>query len=129
MKWITILFIMFLIQIVIIANLGLGLTFFPFIYKIPGGDKIGHFFLMGILSYLVNYVLKSKRIKVGSINFLLGNVIVMAVVTIEEISQIFLEYRAFSLVDLLFDYLGIFLFGYLAVYFQNSRQGRETEDG
>ncbi len=40
--------------------------------------------------------------------------IVLVIVTIEEATQIFLTYRAFSIMDLVFDYLGIFVFGYLA---------------
>ena len=123
MKWITIVFIVFLILIVIIANLGLGPSFFPFIYHIPGGDKFGHFFLMGILSFLVNSVLKTRKIRIFSINLLLGTLIVMTIVTIEEFSQIFLDYRAFSFIDLLFDYFGIVLFGYLAKYLFNRQAG------
>ena len=123
MKWITIVFIGFLILFVIIANLGLGSSFFPFIYYIPGGDKLGHFFLMGILSFLVNSVLKTRKIRIFSLNFLLGTLIVIAVVTIEEFSQIFLDYRAFSIIDLLFDYFGIVLFGYLADYLLNRQSG------
>ena len=126
MKWITIVFIGFLILIVIVANLGLGPSLFPFIYQIPGGDKIGHFLLMGILSFLVNSVLETRKIRIYSINFLLGSLIVMAIVTIEEFSQIFLEYRAFSFIDLLFDYFGIVLFGYLAEYLQNRQRDRKS---
>ena len=123
MKWITIVFIVFLFFIVIVADLGLGPSFFPFIYYIPGGDKLGHFFLMGILSFLVNSVLKTRKIRIFSINILLGTLIVMTIVTIEEFSQIFLDYRAFSIVDLLFDYFGIVLFGYLADYLHNRQAG------
>jgi len=119
MKWITAGFILFLILIVIVADLGLGLSYFPFIYKIPWGDKLGHFFLMGILSFLVNYVLNTRKVKIFSIYYLLGNIVVIVIVTIEEFSQIFLEFRAFSIVDLIFDYLGIVLFGYIADYFLN----------
>ena len=126
MKWITIVFIVFLITIVIVANLGLIPYLFPFIYQIPGGDKLGHFLLMGILSFLVNSVLKTRKIRIYSISFLLGSLIVMAIVTIEEFSQIFLEFRAFSLIDLLFDYFGIVFFGYLAEYLQNRQPDHKS---
>lgn len=127
MKWVTLVFIVFLISIVIIANLGLSPIVFPFIYKIPGGDKLGHFFLMGILSFLVNSALITKTKKRYSKYILRGSLFIMAIVTIEEISQIFLEYRAFSVIDLLFDYLGIILFGYLAHYFQNSQSNLKSD--
>ena len=119
MKWMTSIFIVFLIFIVIVANLGLGPYFFPFIYNVPGADRLGHFFLMGTLSFLVNSSLITKRIRIFSIYFPLGSLIILAIVTIEELSQIFLVYRAFSIIDLLFDYIGIFLFGYFAVYLLN----------
>ncbi len=121
MKWFTILFIMLLILVVIVANLGLGSSFFPFIYKISGGDKLGHFFLMGIFSFLVNYVLNTRKIQLFSINFLLGSFIVLSIVTIEEFSQIFIKNRAFSILDLIFDYTGIFVFGQFSAYISDRR--------
>ena len=129
MKWITIGFIVFLIFVVIIANLGLLPSFFPFIYQIPGGDKIGHFFLMGLLSLFVNIALKTKKVRLLSKNILLGSLIVMAVVTIEEFSQIFLEYRSFSIIDLLFDFFGIIIFGYLADYLHHHKNNKVSQNG
>ena len=116
MKLFTMLFIGFLILIVVVANLGLGPTIFPFIYLIPGGDKIGHFLLMGLLSFLVNTLLKGTRTQILSFELLKGSIIVGVIVTLEELSQLFLMYRAFSLIDLIFDYAGIFIFGYFADY-------------
>lgn len=122
LKWLTGVFILTLILIVLIANLGLGRTYFPFIYDVPGVDKVGHFLLMGILSFLVNLLLKTKRVQISSLNILLGSLLVTFVVVLEELSQIFLIYRAFSWLDLAFDLGGIFLGGHLA-----SRMGIKTE--
>ena len=102
-KWLTGVFILVLILIVVIANLGLGSTYFPFIYSIPGLDKIGHLFLMGVLSFLVNFLLKAKKVQILSFSFLLGSLVVILVVALEELSQLFLIYRAFSWLDLVFD--------------------------
>lgn len=113
-KWITGLFILVLILIVLIANLGLGPDYFPLIYTIPGFDKVGHFFLMGVLSFLVNLLLKAEKTKLFSLDFLIGSLVVILVVTLEELSQLFLIHRAFSWVDLVFDLGGIFLGGRLA---------------
>lgn len=113
-KWITGIFILVLILIVLIANLGLGFEYFPFIYAIPGLDKVGHFFLMGVLSFLVNLLFKAKKTQIFSLNFLIGSLVVILVVTLEELSQLFLIYRAFSWLDLVFDLGGIFLGGRLA---------------
>jgi VanZ family protein len=114
MKWLTGGFILLLILIVLIANLGLGPVYFPFVYDFPGLDKIGHFLLMGTLSFLVNTTLGAKKIRILSANLLLGNLLVILVVVLEEISQIFLVHRAFSLLDLAFDMGGIILGGYIA---------------
>jgi len=115
-KWLTGAFIIVLFLIVVIANLGLGSTYFPFIYSIPGLDKIGHFLLMGVLSFLINLLFKAKRIQISSLDILLGSLVVILVVTLEELSQLFLIFRAFSWVDLVFDFGGVFLGGQLAAW-------------
>ncbi|MCI5219259.1 MAG: hypothetical protein D3914_08730 [Candidatus Electrothrix sp. LOE2] len=63
----------------------------------PGGDKLGHFVLLGIASFFANQVLHPRHIPV------FGNV----AITGEEISQMFLASRTFDLVDLSCSYLGI----------------------
>ena len=57
-----------------------------------------------------------KTVKIWKLNLLVGSLIVALVVTLEEFSQLFIQYRSFDLTDLLFDYAGIFLFGQLAYY-------------
>lgn len=116
MKWVTYIFIVLLILIVIAANMGLGPSFFSFVYLLPGGDKAGHFILMGLLSFLINSVMRASRVQVFSFDLLKGSLIVMAIVTIEELSQIFLQYRGFSIFDLFFDYTGIIVFGQFAAF-------------
>ena len=81
---------------------------------IPYFDKIAHFFLMGGFSFLVNLVLRVREFSVWKFRYLLGSLIVLIIVTIEEFSQIFISGRAFDLGDLVADYLGIFIFGELA---------------
>jgi VanZ family protein len=121
MKYLTALFIVILILIVIAANLGLAPILFGFLRRIPYGDKLGHFVLMGILSLLVNLSMRATRVQIGSFDVLKGSLIVAVVVTIEEFSQIFIRSRGFSLVDLVFDYAGIVAFGMLAAYLVNQR--------
>jgi len=120
-KWLTGVFIIVLFLIVVIANLGLGSTYFPFIYSIPGLDKIGHFFLMGVLSFLINILLKAKKVRLLSLDFLLGSLVVLLVVTLEELSQIFLVYRAFSWLDLVFDLGGVVLGGQVAALLKKKK--------
>ncbi len=113
-KYITVVFCVVLMGIVLIANLGYAGSVFSFLRNIPGGDKTGHFFLMGMFSFLVNLGLLCKRIRFGNIKILKGSLIVAFIVTVEEFSQIWLQYRGFDLGDLFCDYLGILCFGFIA---------------
>jgi len=118
-KWLTGVFTLALILIVVIANLGLGPIYFPFIYNVPGLDKAGHFFLMGTLSFLVNLALNVKKTKLLSREIFVGSLVVTLIVFLEELTQLFLIYRAFSWMDLVFDLGGIFLGGQMAFRLRN----------
>ena len=98
-----------------------------FVRNVPYGDKIGHFLLMGGLSFLLNLALNAKTVKFWKFGYLLGSLIVLVVVTIEEFSQIFIRGRTFDLTDLAADFLGIFLFGELA-RFICKRKSKSKED-
>ena len=86
-----------------------------FTESIPFFDKIGHFFLMGIFAFIVNMALSCKTFSVGDYNILTGSTVVLALVLLEEFSQIFITYRSFSYFDILFDILGIAAFSYLSI--------------
>ena len=81
---------------------------------IPGADKAGHFLLVGGMSFVLNYSFRARKVALGSVMLLLGSAIVFTVMTLEEISQLFIATRSFDPGDLLGDYLGIWFFGMLA---------------
>ncbi len=110
-KIVTVIYIFILAGIVVLADAGQAQYFFTFIRSLPLGDKIGHFCLMGMFSLLVNLALNAKTFRFWKLNFLLGSLIVLTLVTAEEFSQIFIRGRNFDSVDLIFDYAGIFIFG------------------
>jgi len=110
-KIIAVIYIFILAGIVILADVRQTQYLFTFIRKFPFGDKIGHFCLMGMLSLLVNLALSAKTFQFWKLNYLLGSLIVLMVVTAEEFSQIFVRGRTFDAGDLVFDYAGIFIFG------------------
>ena len=87
-----------------------------FVGSIPYGDKLGHFLLMGGFSFLLNLVLNARTFRIWKFSYLLGSLIVLVIVTIEELSQMFVAGRTFDWSDLVFDFLGIFIFGELARY-------------
>lgn len=112
----TLAFIVLLVLIVIVADSGRGQVFFALIEAIPGGDKTGHFVLMGLASFLVNLSLSAARVQIGPVRLLKGSLIVAVVVTLEEASQLLFASRGASVLDLLADYAGIVLFGAFAAW-------------
>jgi VanZ family protein len=115
MKWLTIFFTLFIVLIIILADLGkLGL--FAIVYRIPYADKVGHFILYGILALLVSLTLfrsfpNQSRILVAVISGL----ILALLIGLEELSQRNFANRTFSLEDLGASYLGLIFFSWLAV--------------
>ena len=119
--WITGIYILLLMSISYLAAHHEYHDLFSIIRSVPGGDKSGHFLLMGLLSFLLNTSLRCRELDVRTRRVLLGSVIVSIAVTLEEVSQLFMHYRSFDWVDLLFDYLGIWVFGKVALYVRARR--------
>ena len=113
-KIITAIYIFVIAGIVVIANIKSTRYLLTFSGGIPYFDKIAHFLLMGGFSFFVNLVLKAREFSIWKLRYLLGSLIVFAIVTTEEFSQLFIAGRAFDWGDLVADYLGIILFGELA---------------
>jgi polysaccharide biosynthesis protein VpsQ len=111
----TMLFAAVILLISLSATLGWGLAWFERVRQIPGGDKLAHFVLMGGLSLLVNLSLRARQVRVFGGRILLGSLVLYILVTIEEFTQLLLPSRSFDLADLASNYLGIFLFGWLAM--------------
>lgn len=115
MKWLTILFALFLILIVILADTG-NLGILGVVYTIPYADKAGHFILYGIFALLINLTLfrafaDASRLRIAVISSLVLGLII----GLEELSQRSFASRMFSLGDLSASYLGLLLFSWLAV--------------
>ncbi len=113
-KLLTASYILLLATIIYMADHMRYQSLFSIIRSVPGADKLGHFLLMGLLSFLLNVSLGCRSIRIAGKLFLLGSVIVIALVTLEEFSQLFIRYRTFDLIDLAADYTGIWIFGRLA---------------
>ena len=114
MKILLIAYIFILAVIIFLADRKGTRYMLNFVGNIPYGDKLGHFCLMGGFSFLLNLFLDARTVSVWKFNYLLGSLIVLVIVTIEEISQIFISGRTFDWGDLIVDYLGIFIFGEIA---------------
>ena len=83
---------------------------------------MGHFALSGILTLLANLSLHCRYITLGRVKILLGTLIVMVLVSLEEYSQLYLTLRKFSLWDLLSDFVGIALFSIIAIQIHNAKK-------
>jgi VanZ family protein len=132
-KILTIVYIFILAGIIVLADLKGTRYLLNFVRFIPYGDKVGHFFLMGMFSLMLNLALNARTFRLWKINLLLGSLIVLAVVTLEEISQKFIRGRSFDLSDLIVDFAGIFIFGELArlicrKFFSTQRRGDAEEE-
>ena len=115
MKWITILFTLFIILIIVLADTG-NLGILHLVNRIPYGDKAGHFILYGILTLLVNLTFfrslprqRSRQIAV------ISGLVLTLLIGLEEFSQQFFAERTFSYKDLIASYLGVIFFSWLAL--------------
>jgi VanZ family protein len=115
MKWLTVLFTLFIILIIILADTG-HLGVLAVLYHIPFADKAGHFILYGILTLLINLTLfRAVPLPNRKWAALLSGVILALLIGLEEFSQRSFSNRTFDLIDLSASYLGLIFFSWLAV--------------
>lgn len=100
----AVVFIAFFITIVVIADRGEGDRWWGFIHLIPFGDKVGHLGLIGTLSLLCNLAVPSR--KMWSV-ITRATLVLLVVLTLEEIAQAFLPYRTCDILDWLADLAGL----------------------
>lgn len=79
--------------IVVLADVRETQYLFTFVRNLPFGDKIGHFCLMRMFSFVVNLAQKARTFRVWKLNYPFGSLIVFAVVCAEEISRFFVRGR------------------------------------
>jgi len=121
-KWLSILFVIFTLLVVILANSGNLPRPIKNLYNFPYGDKAGHFLLMGLLSFVLNWTaLTSNADKKPASVLWAVSLPLSFFVTLEEFSQIFFRRRTFSLLDLLFSFAGITFFAWLASFLQRRK--------
>jgi len=125
-KLLTVAYFLFLALVVYCADTRAHQHSLSFIRSIPGGDKVGHFLLMGGFAFVLNLGLSCRTLSFAGKSFLIGSLTALSLITIEEFSQRFIPYRTFDLLDLTADYLGVFLFSWLAVFVNNNRKTSTT---
>ena len=114
MKTLAVLFTLFIVLVIVLANRG-QLGILGWLNRIPFGDKAGHFILYGILTLLVDLALfRSLRHSSRRLLALRVALILALLIGLEEFSQQYFPNRSFDLVDLTFSYLGVIFFSWVA---------------
>ena len=103
-------YVLFIIWMIYLADMGGGNAIFHVIKGIPYGDKVGHFFLMGCLALVINLSLQYRMSKLWKLNIPVGSIWVLSFVVLEEITQMGNTHRTFDLLDLTADFFGIAFF-------------------
>jgi len=107
-------FSVFLFTLIWLADVGHGQWLFDLVRLVPGEDKTGHFILFGLLSLLLNVVLRASPMRCGRLTVLKGSFVVGAFAVAEEVSQLLFASRTFDLLDLTAGLVGIWIFGRMA---------------
>ena len=116
MKLLAILFTLFIVLIIVLADMGTLPQHLGFLNKIPYGDKAGHFVLYGILTLLIDLTLfRSLPIRSPRLVAVSSGLILALIIGVEEFSQQYFSNRTFDLVDLLASYLGVIFFSWVAL--------------
>jgi polysaccharide biosynthesis protein VpsQ len=125
-KLLTGIYILLLVAIIFCADHVSYQSSFSFIREIPGGDALGHFTLMGLFAFLSNISLNCRAVRVVGRPVLLGSTTVIALITVEEVSQSLIPHRSFDLFDLAADYLGVMASGRAARILCSREDSREV---
>jgi VanZ family protein len=100
--------------IIYLADTGSPSRILTFVRTIPFGDKLGHFFLYGVLSFLLILAMRHRSWIICGRPIALGALIVMGFAIFEEITQAFLPRRNFDALDIVADFLGVACFTWIA---------------
>ena len=105
-------------------NNGIHSEFSKTIELIPYADKVGHFFIFGVLTLLALLATNYHRIRIKPNTYLYTmSVVLLFAAIIEECSQLLIPSRAFEFADLFANVGGVVIFTYFAKYMpQHLRQ-------
>jgi hypothetical protein len=122
-KWMfftMVVFVVLLATIVITADRGKLPVFITVLYNFPGGDKAGHFILMGILNLLATRLALARNPTGSWRQTALTGLVVAALAALEEFSQRFFPYRHATWGDFASSLAGIAVFGTIAWLLANN---------
>ncbi len=106
-KWLAIAFSIFIIVVIVLADMGTLPGLIRGLYDFPNGDKLGHFILYGILSLLLNLAFTVRPGANLSRMLWTVSLILALLISLEEWSQSLFDSRTMDIVDLLASYAGV----------------------
>ncbi|GAB4499563.1 MAG: hypothetical protein OHK003_15920 [Anaerolineales bacterium] len=115
MKYAALLFTLFIIAVIALADLDALPSFIRQIYDFPNGDKVGHLILFGLLDFFLTSAFLSRfTLNRGRVALSVGLILAFAI-ALEEFSQQFFSARTFDLLDLTVSYVGLLIGGWAAL--------------
>ena len=116
MKYLAILFTLFIIGVIILADQNAIPSSIRALYDFPNGDKLGHFILFGLLNLILTltFLLALPNRTSNRVALSVGLTLVLGI-AIEEYSQQYFSARTFDLIDLTAGYFGLILGGWIAI--------------
>lgn len=115
MRSISVVFLVFIVTVIILADHGNIPPFIRSIYDFQYGDKLGHFILYGLLTFFITRTfLTALPSKPRGWVTLSTGLILALLIGVEEYSQKYFSHRTFDLIDLLASYLGLIVGGWAA---------------
>ena len=113
-KWLAFAFSIFIIVVIVLADMGTLPGLIRGLYDFPNGDKLGHFILYGILSLLLNLAFTLRPGLNLSHIILIVSLILALLIGLEEWSQSLFGSRSMDIVDLLASYAGVTMAAFAA---------------
>ncbi len=97
---------------------------FGFIYGMPGRDHLAHFVGMGLLSFFMVLGFSSRATHGHPLGPLMSMAAATLLVTLDEVIQLAIPSRTFSLDDLAWSLAGVLVFGLAAAGIDRIRRHR-----
>ncbi len=113
-RWLTLGFVIFLALVFVWADSGALPAPLVSLYAFPEGDKVGHFVLYGLLSFLLALSFPGRAVRAGRIAIPASLIAVLTLAVAEELSQAFFSTRSASPLDMAAGWLGALVMGYAA---------------
>jgi len=99
-------FLMFIVLVAVLADMERMPEIFSALSDYPGGDKVGHFGLYGMLAFLGGKAWR-RPIRLARLPLAAGVLPAVSLATLEEVSQLFFAGRTADWLDLGAGFLGV----------------------